>query len=276
MGAGGRVRVPGAGWVPAGIDVERPSAARVYDFYLGGSHNFAADRQMARQAVALWPELPLIMRANRAFLRRAVRFLAGQGVTQFVDLGSGIPTVGNVHEVAQAVDPRSRVVYVDIDPVAVAQSQEMLAGDGRTTTILADLCDVHAVWSDREVRRLIDPRHPVGVLMVAVLHFVPDAADPWSITRRNQSRMGRSGFLAISHATFEGDPEQAGPHVALYRRTSTPMTMRSRPQIAALFDGWELVDPGLVYLPQWRPQPEEAPAGHPQRFSGLAGVGRAL
>jgi S-adenosyl methyltransferase len=267
---------PGAGWVPAGIDVDRPSAARVYDFYLGGSHNFAVDREMARQAVAMWPDLPLIMRANRAFLRRAVRFLAGQGVTQFVDLGSGIPTVGNVHEVAQGVDPTSRVVYVDIDPVAVAHSRAILAGDDRATAIVADLCDVDAVWSDPDLRRLIDPRQPVGVLMVAVLHFVSDAADPWSVTRRYRSRLGQTGFLAISHATFEGEPDQAGPHVALYRQTPTPMTMRSRSQVAALFDGWELVDPGLVYLPQWRPLPGETPTEHPQRFSGLAGVGRAL
>lgn len=263
-----------AGWVPEGIDVDRPSAARVYDFYLGGSHNFAVDREMARRAVQMWPDLPVIMRANRAFLRRAVHYLLGQGVTQFVDLGSGIPTVGNVHEIAQAGAAQARVVYVDIDPVAVAHSRAILARDARTAVVLGDLCDVDAVWREAARTELIDPGRPVGVLMVAVLHFVPDCADPRSVIERYRAAMAPGSFLVMSHATFEGQPDQAGPHVALYRQTPTPMTMRSHAEVCALLDGFELVAPGVVHLPQWRPRPGEGPVADPQRFAGLAAVGR--
>ena len=125
-------------WAPREIDLNRPSAARMYDYYLGGSHNFAIDRQVAEQAIAMWPDLPIIMQANRAFLRRAVRFLAAQGIDQFLDIGSGIPTVGNVHEVAQQANPESRIVYVDIDPVAVAHSQAILAGNPHAAVIQGD------------------------------------------------------------------------------------------------------------------------------------------
>ena len=165
-------------WVSSDVDISRPSAARVYDYYLGGSHNFPADREMARQAIAMWPELPRIMQANRAFMRRAVRYLIGQGVSQFLDIGSGIPTVGNVHEVAQAAEPEARVVYVDVDPVAVAHSRAILAGDDRTDVVHADLRDVQGVLKDPRTVRLLDLSRPVGVLMVALLHFVPAAADP--------------------------------------------------------------------------------------------------
>ena len=228
---------------------------------------------MARRAVKLWPELPLIMRMNRAFLRRAVRYLVGKGVTQFIDLGSGIPTVGNVHEVAHAATAEARVVYVDIDPVAVAHSRAILADDPHTRVILADLCQVASVLTDPVLRQVIDLQRPVGLLMVAVLHFVDDAADPWAVLDRYRTALAAGSYLVVSHATFEGQPDQAGPHVALYRQTATPMTMRSRADIAALFAGFELVWPGLVYLPQWRPLPEEPAVKHPERFSGLAGVG---
>jgi len=289
-------------WVPAEVDLSRPSAARVYDFYLGGSHNFAVDREMARSAISMWPELPQIMQANRAFLRRAVEHLVAQGVTQFLDIGSGIPTVGNVHEVAQAAQPDARVVYVDIDAVAVAHSREILAGDERTSVVHADFLDidavavahsreilagdertsvvhadfldVDAVLGSPEVAQQLDLTRPVGVLMVALLHFVPREADPGAVIARYRDVMAPGSHLVVSHVTQEGRPERVDGHQALYRRTGTPMTIRSRDEIAALFDGFELVDPGLVFLPQWRPDPGTPPEEHPERFPGLAAVGR--
>jgi hypothetical protein len=257
-----------------GIDLDRPSAARVYDFYLGGFHNFAADRAMGQQAVRMWPELPEIMQANRAFLRRAVEFLVGAGVRQFLDLGSGIPTVGNVHEVAQRAAPDTRVVYVDNDPVAVEHSRAILAGDERTAVVQADLRDPDAVLADPAVRALLDSDGPTAVLMFAVLHFVPDDADPAGLVARFRDAVPAGSYLALSHATAGQQAGRAAEHRSLYQRTATPMTMRTRDQVVRLFDGWDLVEPGVVYMPQWRPEPGAPTVERPERITGLAGVGR--
>src|SRR6478672_8344901 len=161
-------------WAPSGIDLSRPSAARVYDYYLGGSHNFAVDRKMADEAIRLWPELPAMMQANRSFLRRAVTYLSSQGISQFLDIGSGIPTVGNVHEIAQRENPTARVVYVDNDPVAVTHSRAILAQTAGATVIEADLRHPNEIVDDPQVRALIDASRPMALLLVAVLHFVPE------------------------------------------------------------------------------------------------------
>jgi S-adenosyl methyltransferase len=261
-------------WVSEHVDFERPSAARVYDYYLGGSHNFAVDRRMARQAIELWPELPQIMQANRAFLRRSVRFLVRQGITQLLDIGSGIPTAGNVHEVAQAASPEVRVVYVDIDPVAVSHSRAILSGNQRADIVQADLRDVAAIFDDPRTKELIDPTQPLGVLMVAMLHFVPDEADPAAIVADYCARMAPGSYLAVSHASHDGRPDQTESHAELYRRTATPMSMRSRREVEALLDGFDLVPPGVVYLPLWRPDSPADIDGHPERFTGYAVVGR--
>lgn len=263
-------------WAPAGIDLNRPSAARVYDFYLGGFHNFAADREMGRQAVEMWPELPEIMQANRRFLRRAVEFLVGSGVRRFLDLGSGIPTVGNVHEVAQRGAPDARVVYVDNDAVAVEHSRAILAGDDRTTVVQADLREPDSVLSDPAVKALLDTDEPVAVLMLAVLHFVPADAEPAGLVAEFRDAAPAGSFLALSHATAGQQADRAAEHRGLYQRTATPMTMRSRDEVAGFFDGYELVPPGLVYMPLWRPDRGEPPVEEPDRMSGLAGVGRKL
>jgi hypothetical protein len=261
-------------WAPIEVDLEHPSDARVYDYYLGGSHNFAADREMARQAIALWPELPQIMQANRAFLRRAVRYLISQGITQFLDVGSGIPTVGNVHQVAQAVLPEARVLYVDVDPVAVAHSRAILSGNDRADIVHADLSDVDGIRDDPRTMRLLDLSQPIGVLMVAMLHFVPDEVNPAKIVARYREFMAPGSFLVLTHASHEGRPDQAGSHTALYRRTTTPMTMRSRAQIEALFSEFAIVPPGVVFLPLWRPESPADVDDRPERFTGYAAVGR--
>jgi hypothetical protein len=257
-----------------GIDLDRPSAARVYDFYLGGFHNFAADREMGRQAVRMWPELPEIMRANRGFLRRAVEFLVAAGVRQFLDLGSGIPTVGNVHEVAQRAAPDTRVVYVDNDPVAVEHARAILADDDLTAVVQADLREPDSVLADPTVRGRLDLGRPIAVLMVAVLHFIPDADDPAGLVARFRDAVPAGSYLALSHATAGEKADRAAEHRGLYQRTATPMTMRTRDQVEQFFAGWELVPPGLVYLPQWRPEPGGPAVDRPERMTGLAGVGR--
>ncbi|MFC1420348.1 SAM-dependent methyltransferase [Streptacidiphilus cavernicola] len=261
-------------WVPAGTDLDKPNAARVYDYYLGGSHNFAVDREMARQAIALWPDLPMIMRANRAFLRRAVQYVAEQGVSRFLDIGSGIPTFGAVHEIARETIPDARVVYVDRDPVAVAHSRLLLKDDPLSAVVEADMRDVPGLLAQPAVAELLAPGEPVAVLMVAVLHFISDEEDPERIVRQLHQAVPPGSMLALSHAGLEGRPDQAGPHQDLYARTPTPLTMRSKDRIVSLFNGFELVEPGVVYFSEWHPENPAAVEPHPERLVGMVGVGR--
>ncbi|MEU6235443.1 SAM-dependent methyltransferase [Kitasatospora sp. NPDC047058] len=260
-------------WVPEGTDLDKPNAARVYDYYLGGSHNFEVDREMARKAIALWPELPQIMRSNRAFLRRAVQFVAERGITRFLDIGSGIPTFGAVHEVAREIRPEAEVVYVDRDPVAVAHSRLLLQDDPKSSVVRADVRDIDDLLSRPEVTALLAAGEPVAVLLVAVLHFVSDSEDPWKLVAVLHDALPPGSALVLSHASLEGRPDQAEDHQKLYRMTPTPLTMRTHEQITAMFAGFELVEPGVVYLPQWRPDQPEAVGQHPERMTGVAGVG---
>jgi SAM-dependent methyltransferase len=261
-------------WAPVNVDLTRPNAARMYDYYLGGSHNFAVDREMAERAIDLWPEVPMIIRANRAFLRRAVWQLARAGVRQFIDLGSGMPTVGNVHEVARAGAPDARVVYLDNDLVTVAHARMILSGDPRTEVIHADLRDPDLVLADRQLRGLLDLDQPVALLMVAVLHFVADVDEPARIVAEYRDALPAGSYLVVSHATEDGQhPGRAAEHRRLYARTATPMTMRSHAQITHLLHGWDLLDPGLVRLPLWRPDPDDTIPHNPEVFAGYAAVG---
>jgi SAM-dependent methyltransferase len=259
--------------VPKSIDLTRPSAARVYDYYLGGAHNFAVDRAMAKRAIEMWPELPLIMQANRAFLRRAVRYCVAAGIRQFLDLGSGIPTSGNVHEVATADAPDARVVYVDDDPVAAAHSRFLLGEDPRCAVVQADLREPDLVLNSPEVRSLLDLSQPVAVMMVAVLHFIPDSDDPARVIAAYRDVLAPGSALVLSHATNGGRSERAAEHSRLYQSTATPMSMRSRAQVTGLLDGFEIIDPGVVFLPLWRPESPEDVDETPERLPGLAAVG---
>ncbi len=261
-------------WVSSEVDLTRPSAARVYDYYLGGSHNLEVDRRMAREAIALWPNLPSIMRSNRAFLRRVVGYAAAQGITQFLDIGSGIPTVGNVHEVAQQQNALARVVYVDNDPVAVSHSRAILAGNKRTAVVQADLREPDSLLAHSVLSDMIDLDRPVAVIMAAVLHFVSDEDDPFAVVSRVQNRLAPGSYLVVTHASAEGRSEEAGQLSELYRRTPTPINLRSRSEVMRFFDGLELVDPGLVWLPQWRPDGDSDVDTPPELMGGFAGVGR--
>jgi S-adenosyl methyltransferase len=262
-----------AGRAPDDVSVDRPSVARLYDFFLGGHHNFAADREMARRLLQAEPNARYIVAQNRAFLGRAVRFLLARGVRQFLDLGSGIPTQDNVHEIAQRGDRESRVVYVDNDPVAVAHSRQILSGNDRAIAIREDLRHPEAVLGHPEVTRLLDFRAPVGVLLVTVLHFVPDADDPAGVVSRLTGSLVPGSHLVISHATHEAAPGAAAQVEQLYTSTSAAARTRSHEEIARFFTGFDLVQPGLVYLPLWRPDDPGA-ADHPERAWFYAGVGR--
>jgi SAM-dependent methyltransferase len=256
------------------VDLERPSAARVYDYYLGGAHNFAVDRELAEQATRLNPVVPLVARANRAFLRRAVRYLLNQGITQFLDLGSGVPTVGNVHEVAQQALPGARVVYVDNEAVAVAHSREMLADNPDAAILAADLRDPERVLGSPEVAGLLDLSQPLAVLLVSVLHFVPDDDDPAGVVAAYRDATAPGSHLVVSHGTWDRRQDLTEEVQRLYQRSSNPVTLRSRQQVADLFAGYQLVDPGVVHLPQWRPDSLDDVTDHPEDIPGFAAVGR--
>jgi S-adenosyl methyltransferase len=265
-------------WAPDEIDIERPAPARMYDYYLGGSHNFAADRQLAEANLQVWPDLAAICQANRAFLHRSVRYLAAQaGIGQFLDLGSGIPSIGNVHEVAAAVDPASVTVYVDADPVAFAHGEMMLRDDPHTAIIHADLRDPQGVLSDPVVTRYMDLSQPVAVVMNSVLPFVPDEDDPAAVVAAFREATAPGSYLVLSHATSDYRPERATRTQGIYAKASHTATFRSRTQIEALMDGYELVEPGLVDVINWRPDPDAGPdrlGGDVTRYSLLAAVGR--
>ncbi|SME94445.1 SAM-dependent methyltransferase [Streptomyces sp. Amel2xC10] len=263
-------------WAPRSIDISVPSVSRIYDYYLGGSHNFEVDREAARKAMEFMPGLPKIMQANRAFMRRAVRWAAGEGVDQFLDIGSGIPTFGNVHEVAQAARPGARVVYVDHDPVAVAHSEAVLEQNADADVVAADLRKPREILDSPQVRGLIDLDRPVALLLVAILHFVEDADDPYTAVAELSAALAPGSMLVLTHASYEGIPlptERAGGAVDVYKDIRNPLIMRSRDEIARFFEGYDMVEPGLVPMPEWRP--DTAPEDEdPYAFSGFAGVGR--
>ncbi|WP_242895042.1 SAM-dependent methyltransferase [Actinomadura litoris] len=260
-------------WIPPDVDGQRASVARVYDFLLGGGHNFASDRDLATGLLRIEPRARELAQANRAFLRRAVRELAAAGVTQFVDIGSGIPTQGNVHEIAQAVDPGARVVYVDNDDVAVAHSRSILAGDENTAVIQADMRRPGALLRDPELNRVVDLTRPVAFLLVAALHMLTDDDDPAGIVAALREACAPGGYLVVSHFTHEAEPGKSAAIGKLYDRATSPMVARSHAEILRFFDGWDLLDPGLVYVPLWRPEGGEVD-GRPERFLVFGGVGR--
>ncbi len=248
-------------WIGGDIDVETPNAARMYDYYLGGSHNFAQDRAAAARAVDVTPVMIPGARANRAFLQRAVRFCLDAGVRQFLDLGSGIPTVGHVHEIAHAVDPSTRVSYVENEPIAVAHTHRMLSGAPTVTVTQVDLQRPHEVLNASGVAGLLDFNQPVAVLAVAVLHFVPDAEDPAGILDAYCRAVPSGSFLAVSHITDHYDtPERVAEIDRLYSSTTHAARHRSYADFTALLGARELVAPGAVYATDWRPDPDYVPA----------------
>jgi hypothetical protein len=246
--------------VPQGIDTSVAHPARMYDYYLGGKDHFAADRAAADKILAVAPETRLLVREGRRFLRRAVRFAAEQGMTQFLDIGTGLPTEGSVHEVAQAVRPDARVAYVDNDPIVLAHARALMSGDprGRITYTHADAREPDKVIGAAEVREVIDFDQPVAVVLAMLLHFIRDEEDPAGIVARLREAMAPGSLLIVSHVTYRSEELK---HLAeeVYERTSSPVVPRTAEEIAALLTGFDLVDPGLVRIPLWRPDPDARP-----------------
>ncbi len=246
----------------------------MYDYFLGGYHNFEVDRMAAQKVIEANPETPLVMRVNRAFLRRTVNFLVGRGIDQFLDIGSGIPTVGNVHEVARRSNPDARVVYADIESVAVRHGEAILADDPNVSIIEADLRDPEATLQHPKTRELLDFSRPVAVLIISVLPFVIDEREAYESVKTLREAVAPGSYLVVSHATYEGAPPRLADRVnELYAKTANPVQMRSYTQVERFFDGFELVHPGLVYVPLWRPEgPEDLFLDSPERCSNYGGV----
>lgn len=264
-------------WAPEDVDMDAPSPARVYDALLGGSHNFEVDRAAAAHGTRLLPGLPIGAVANRRFLRRAVTYLTGIGVRQFVDLGAGIPTVGNTHEIAQEHDPGSRVVYVDIDAVAVAHATAILAGNDNAVAIRGDVRMPEALLAAVDDTGLIDRGQPVALLMVALLHLLPDSDAPAEATAVLRDAVAPGSHLVISHLTSERRAEQTAMlSSAVARRDGVSLVFRPRLQIAAFFGGFAPVEPGLVEISDWRPDVTEQRARLPETSLYLAGIAQKV
>jgi O-methyltransferase involved in polyketide biosynthesis len=261
----------------AGIDVTTPNVARIYDYLLGGKDNFAVDREAAKQLLAVTPHMAAIVRDNRSFIGRAVRYLAAEaGIRQFIDLGGGLPTQTNVHEMAQQVAPDARVAYVDNDPVVWSHGQALLADGEHVTMVYADLRQPDLVLGHPDVVAMLDLTRPVALLFGSVLHFVSDAEDPHRLIAEYRDRIASGSHLVISHGTIgtaEEDPDGIADGVtSVYRQASAQLHVRPLPEIRRLFDGFDLIDPGVVWLTQWRPDPGVPPCGPVKSLR--AGVGR--
>lgn len=259
---------------PKGIDADSFSAARVYDYMLGGSHNFAVDREMARRGLSIMPDLAVQAQLNRAFMHRAVRHLIRAGIRQFIDLGSGILTRANVHDVAELEAVEVKVAYVDIDPIAVAQSQQLLVGNPRAIMIREDMRHPEAVLNHPRLRALIDLDQPVAVLLLAILQAIPDEENPYGIVARLRDALVPGSYLVVAHVSAESRPEVWAKMVEMSMRTFYSLTPRARADVARLFDGFDLVEPGVVWAPQWRPEHLDDVGDDPGRSSNLVGVGR--
>ena len=256
-----------------GIDTSVAHPARVYDYWLGGKDNFAADREAAERVLAVTPGLRFRVRANRAFLARAVRYLAGEaGIRQFLDIGTGIPSANNTHEVAQAVAPDSRVVYVDNDPIVLAHARALLASSpqGSTQYVEGDLRDARPILA--AAATTLDLAKPVALMLLGILHLIQDSEDPYEIVAGLMAKLPSGSYLALSHPAIDINAAQAEAQRRYNERVSTPQTLRTRDEVARFFDGLELVPPGLSYVHAWRPGPDNLTSA--ETASAHGGVAR--
>jgi hypothetical protein len=257
--------------VPAEPETTIPNVARVYDYLLGGKENFATDRELGRQLMEAFPQVAWIARQNRAFLGRAVRYCAQQGISQFLDVGSGLPTMDNVHEVARRVIPAATVVYVDNDRTALSHAQSLLGTSDGVTAIFGDLREPRNVLAGAAARGGLDLGKPVAVLLASVLHFIADHEDPGGIVAVFREAMTAGSYLVLTHASHDDRPAEAARARDMYRGASSPLATRSYDEVAAFFAGLELAPPGLVRTSHWRPE-EQVPDD--QTADLYAGVGR--
>ncbi|WP_242189690.1 SAM-dependent methyltransferase [Saccharopolyspora soli] len=239
------------------VDMNRPSVARMYDYYLGGKDNYQVDRDAVDRVAQAMPEIRELAQENRAFLRRAVRYMARQGIRQFIDIGSGLPTVGNTHEIAQAVNPDARVVYVDNDPIVLAHGRALLASDDNTTVVTADMRRPAEVLEHPQTNALIDFDEPVAVLMIAMVHFLTAEERP-AVMGQLRDALAPGSHITATHVTTDHkSPDAVAQIESIYATTPTPIYFRDHAEIARFFDGFDFVDPGLVTIDDWHPDRDD-------------------
>ncbi|MGP4016515.1 SAM-dependent methyltransferase [Saccharopolyspora sp. 5N708] len=257
--------------LPERVDVTVPSVARIYDYLLGGAQNFAVDREFAERLMTAHPYTRPMARLNRTFLREAVRLMVGSGIRQFLDLGSGIPTAGNVHEVAHEADADTRVVYVDYEEVAVAHTEMLLADNDRATMVHADACDVDRVLDAPQTKRLLDFSQPVGLLAVTLFHYVSPEKDPFQVMRRYRDILAPSSFLAMTHLTLDTATQNIAE---LMQQTQNNVFPRAEAEIIELFGDFTVFEPGLVPIPSWLHARNVDAEDNPEAGRLLAAVAR--
>ncbi|MGP3961788.1 SAM-dependent methyltransferase [Nonomuraea sp. 3N208] len=260
------------------INPHIPHPARIYDYLLAGKDHFASDRAAAEALIEVSPGTREGVRAHRAFLGRAVRYLAAEaGITQFLDIGTGIPTQDNTHEIAQEVNPEVRVAYVDNDPIVLVHGRALLAGDpaGMTAMVEADLRQPEEILSNPEIQHVMDFTRPVAVILAGVLHFITDEEDPYGLVDRLKAAVPSGSHLLLSHITLDFAPKvRREDFTKPYDNSTAPMVPRTHDETLRFFEGWHLVEPGLVEVVEWRPDPTEyqepIPGGHAWAYGGLA------
>ncbi|MFL6051434.1 MAG: SAM-dependent methyltransferase [Actinoallomurus sp.] len=260
----------------ADVDTSVPNVARMNDYFLGGKDNFAADRKAAGELLAIAPEIKDIALENRDFLRRSVRYLAEQGIRQFIDIGSGLPTQRNTHEVARSVAPDARVVYVEKDPIVLSHARAILIDSPQTAVVEGDILHPAEMLADCRLHAPIDLKRPVGLVICAVLHFIPHSDDPFSSVAWLRDAIPSGSHLAVSHVVFDTRPDAVEPIEEIYRMVLDrpgEKAARTRDEVLPFFDGFELIDPGLVYVREWRPD-NPLSARLPEKVWMVGGVGR--
>ncbi|GAB3690588.1 SAM-dependent methyltransferase [Actinocorallia lasiicapitis] len=259
---------------PAGIDTSVPSFARVYDYFLGGKDNFASDRAVADMVLELVPEAPEVARGNRTAIERAVRWMAGQGITQFVDIGSGLPTASNVHQYARRANPDARVVYVDNDPIVLAHGRALLTEDGVARFVQGDLYEPEKIFGNPELTSLIDPARPLGVILAAIIHHVPDENDPAAVVRRLLEFLAPGSFVILTHLHDLRDDPRVEEAKKILQSGLGGSIFRSPEQILSFMDGLTVLEPGVAYTTSWRPDAPEGLLEHELHKQMVAVLGR--
>ena len=261
-----------------GIDLSRPSVARMYDYLLGGYHNFEIDRSIAEKTKIIYPDVALAAQVGRAFLRRAVTYLTGKGITQFIDIGSGIPTSGHIHEILQAANIDGRVAYVDIDPVAVAHSKAILRGSNNTSILLGDARDPEKIFTRIQESNIIDLNQPVALMFITLLQFIEDVRDSRNLIAHYRNYLAPDSYLAFTYGTTEGTPPGVLEGFSkLSEASPTKAYYRNRDEIFGIFEGYEFEEPGIVYAPLWYPEgPEDIFLEQPERSLIYAGVTKLI
>jgi SAM-dependent methyltransferase len=259
-------------WVPTSVDLTKPSAARMYDYMLGGNHNFAVDRDFVDKLMLIQPEAKRFAVKNRAFMRRAVLFMIEQGIRQFLDLGSGIPTVGNVHEIAQGADPLSRVVYADNEHVAVEHSQALLKDNDNAVMVHADITKPGLVLNDPVTTSMLDFSQPVGLLAITIGHYVLDEQDPVHVFASYREVLAPGSYLALTHLTDDFNQVKGDEITDFMKKSQNSVRPRPKADVLGFFGDFELVEPGLVTTSQWRPEEAAAAGDNPQDDGLYAGV----